>query len=44
MDIDKQKKYNFIIFLSELDFIKNKNVNFDIIISKILNEYLKLVL
>ena len=39
---DKQKKYNFIIFLSEIDHFKNKNMNFKIIIMKILNEYLKL--
>lgn len=40
-NMNEQKKYKFIIFLSELDYIKNKNIDNDIIISKLLMEYLE---
>ncbi len=43
LDIDENKKYKFLILLSEIDNIKNKNVNYDIIIIKILSEYLTLI-
>ena len=41
-DIDENKKCHFLILLSEIDNIKNKNVNYDIILIKILVEYLTL--
>jgi len=43
LDIDENKKCKFLILLSEIDNIKNKNVNYDIIIIKILSEYLTLI-
>ena len=43
LDIDENKKCEFLILLSEIDNIKNKNVNYDIIIIKILSEYLALM-
>ena len=42
LDIVDNKKCEFFILLSEIDNIKNKNVNYDIIIMKILSEYLRL--
>ena len=43
LDVDENKKCEFLILLSEIDNIKNKNVNYDIIIIKILSEYLALI-
>jgi len=42
-DIDENKKCHFLILLSEIDNIKNKNVDYDIILTKILAEYLTLI-
>lgn len=41
-DINDEKKYKFLILLSDIDNIKNKNVSYNIIIIKILSEYLLL--
>ena len=43
LDVGDNKKCKFFILLSEIDNIKNKNVNYDIIITKILSEYLILI-
>ena len=40
IDIEDITKYEFLILLSEIDNIKNKKVNYDIIIMKLLSEYL----
>lgn len=42
MDVNHNKKYNFLILLSDIDNIKNQMVNYNIIIIKILSEYLSL--
>jgi len=41
-DFDENKKCEFLILLSEIDNIKNKSVNYDIILIKILSKYLTL--
>ena len=41
-DFDENKKCKFLILLSEIDNIKNKRVNYDIILIKIISEYLTL--
>jgi DNA polymerase III delta prime subunit len=43
IDINDEKKYKFLILLSEIDNIKNKNINYNIVIIKILSEYLSLI-
>ena len=43
LDIDDNKKCKFLILLSEIDNIKNKNINYDIVIMKIFCEYLHII-
>ena len=43
ININDEKKYKFLILLSEIDNIKNKNINYNIVIIKILSEYLTLI-
>lgn len=43
LDIIEEKKYDMIILLSDIDNIKNKNVDYDLMLIKLLNNYIKLI-
>lgn len=40
IDFEEEKKYDFLILLSEIDNIKNQNVNYEIILYKLFNFFL----
>ena len=42
-NIDENNKCKFLILLSEIDNIKNKNINYDIVLIKLLTEYFMLI-
>lgn len=42
LNIDECKKFNIIILLSEIDNIKNKDINYDIVIIKLLKEFINI--
>lgn len=41
-NINSNNKYNFLILLSDIDHLKNKKMNYNLIIHKILKEYIEL--
>ena len=43
LNINENKKYKFLILLSEVDNIKNKDINYDMIMLKLLKEYYLLI-